>query len=76
MQESVGTLVLSDLWSCKMSVRREHDKVNDACGKQGKRKKSVGERLKEGRKCGEKQRWRDRRSRGRFRCAGGGEVRI
>lgn len=67
---------MSDLRSCKMSVRQEHDKVKDACGKQGKRKKSVGERIKEGRKCRKKQRWRDRRSRDRFRCAGVGEVRI
>lgn len=42
----------------------------------GRGKKSVGERIKGGRKCRKKQRWRDRRSRDRFRCAGGGEVRI
>lgn len=44
----VCTWVLSDLWRCKMSVRQEHDKVNNACGKETRREKGEGD--KSGRK--------------------------
>lgn len=62
------------MWPCKISFLQEHDKVNNACGKQGKIK--VGRKKREGSVKGGQEVMRETETEEwRFRCAVCGEVR-